>query len=105
MKAVDIVVHTSIAPEPFGRVIVEGMLARKPVIATRAGGALEIIDEGVTGHTRRRGCPQSRNQPEPELAEHLSNCAYAEAKNRFSLKSCLSSIETVNVSAVQRQHL
>ena len=49
MKAVDIVVHTSIAPEPFGRVIVEGMLARKPVIATRAGGALEIIDEGVTG--------------------------------------------------------
>ncbi len=49
MKAVDIVVHTSIAPEPFGRVIVEGMLARKPVIATRAGGALETIDEGVTG--------------------------------------------------------
>lgn len=36
MQLVDVVVHTSIAPEPFGRVIVEGMLARKPVIATQA---------------------------------------------------------------------
>jgi glycosyltransferase involved in cell wall biosynthesis len=49
MRAVDVVLHTSIAPEPFGRVIVEGMLAGKPVIATAAGGALEIIEDGVTG--------------------------------------------------------
>jgi glycosyltransferase involved in cell wall biosynthesis len=107
MKAVDIVVHTSIAPEPFGRVIVEGMLARKPVIATRAGGALEIIDEGVTGLLVTPGdvaalkAAISRLLAEPELAEHLGNCAYAEAKNRFSLKYCLSSIETVNMSACQ----
>lgn len=43
MRLVDVVVHTSTAPEPFGRVIVEGMLAKKPVVATRAGGALEIV--------------------------------------------------------------
>ena len=49
MAACDIVVHTSVAPEPFGRVIVEGMLAGRPVVATRAGGALEIIDDGHTG--------------------------------------------------------
>lgn len=49
MKVVDIVVHTSVLPEPFGRVIVEGMLARRPVVATGAGGALEIIESGETG--------------------------------------------------------
>ncbi|BGE86677.1 MULTISPECIES: glycosyltransferase [Methylosinus] len=49
MSAVDMVLHTSIAPEPFGRVIVEGMMAQKPVIATAAGEALEIIENGVTG--------------------------------------------------------
>jgi glycosyltransferase involved in cell wall biosynthesis len=49
MRAADVVPHTSIASEPFGRVIVEGMLAGKPVIATAAGAALEIIEDGVTG--------------------------------------------------------
>lgn len=49
MRACDVVVHSSIAAEPFGRVIVEGMLARRPVIAARAGGAAEIIDHGRTG--------------------------------------------------------
>jgi glycosyltransferase involved in cell wall biosynthesis len=47
MRAVDLVVHTSTSPEPFGRVIVEGMLAGKPVVATRAGGAVEILANGA----------------------------------------------------------
>lgn len=49
MRTVDVVAHTSSAPEPFGRVVVEGMLARRPVIATRAGGVPEILSDGVTG--------------------------------------------------------
>jgi glycosyltransferase involved in cell wall biosynthesis len=48
MRAMDIVLHTSTAPEPFGRVIVEGMLANRPVIATAGGGASEIVRAGVT---------------------------------------------------------
>lgn len=59
MKAVDIVVHTSVAPEPFGRVIVEGMLAKRPVIATRAGGTAEIIEEGETGVLVPPGNPRA----------------------------------------------
>ena len=49
MRLVDIVVHTSVSPEPFGRVIVEGMFAGKPVIATNAGGVQEIIEHRKTG--------------------------------------------------------
>ena len=49
MTAMDIVVHSSIAPEPFGRVVVEGMLAGKPMIASAAGGVLEILEHGKTG--------------------------------------------------------
>jgi glycosyltransferase involved in cell wall biosynthesis len=47
MRASDAIVHASVYPEPFGRVIVEGMLAGRPVIATRAGGVTEIIGEGT----------------------------------------------------------
>ena len=49
MAAVDIVAHTSIDPEPFGRVIVEGMALGRHVIATRGGGVREINDHGTTG--------------------------------------------------------
>jgi glycosyltransferase involved in cell wall biosynthesis len=49
MTCMDVIVHSSIAAEPLGRVIIEGMLARKPVIATRAGGAIEIVNDRQTG--------------------------------------------------------
>jgi len=46
MNAMDIVVHTSVRGEPFGRVIIEGMAVGKPVIATRAGGVPEFVNDG-----------------------------------------------------------
>ena len=49
MAVADVVVHASVYPEPFGRVVVEGMLARRPVVATRAGGITEIVEDGETG--------------------------------------------------------
>jgi glycosyltransferase involved in cell wall biosynthesis len=45
----DVLVHASTRPEPFGQVIIEGMAAAKPVIATNAGGVPEIVEDGVTG--------------------------------------------------------
>ena len=35
--------------EPFGRILVEAMAVEKPVIASRCGGPLEIVTDGVTG--------------------------------------------------------
>jgi glycosyltransferase involved in cell wall biosynthesis len=58
MRAVDIVAHTSTAPEPFGRVLVEGMLSEKPVIATMGGGTAEIIENGVSGTLVPPGNPK-----------------------------------------------
>ena len=45
----DLVVHESTIGEPFGQVVIEGMAARKAVIATRGGGVLEIVLDGDTG--------------------------------------------------------
>jgi glycosyltransferase involved in cell wall biosynthesis len=49
MSALDVVVLSSSAPEPFGRIVIEGMAAGKPVVATAAGGVPDIIDDGVNG--------------------------------------------------------
>ncbi len=50
MAACDVITHCSTSPEPFGRVIVEAMLAKTPVIASDAGGAQEIIEHGDSGY-------------------------------------------------------
>ena len=49
LGAMDIMVHASVSPEPFGRVLIEAMAAGAMVIGTRAGAVPEIVDEGVTG--------------------------------------------------------
>lgn len=45
----DVVVHASVLPEPFGRVLLEAMACRRPVVAADAGGVPEIVQDGVTG--------------------------------------------------------
>ncbi|MDB5633046.1 MAG: putative glycosyl transferase, group 1, partial [Tardiphaga sp.] len=45
----DAVIHPSIDPEPFGRTLVEAMLAGVPVIATDAGAASDILEAGKAG--------------------------------------------------------
>lgn len=49
MGASDLIAHTSTAPEPFGRVIIEAMLCGTPVVAAAAGGATELVDHEVNG--------------------------------------------------------
>jgi glycosyltransferase involved in cell wall biosynthesis len=44
MRALDIVVHASTQPEPFGLSIIEAMACGRPVIASHAGGAAEIVE-------------------------------------------------------------
>jgi glycosyltransferase involved in cell wall biosynthesis len=49
LSALDVMVHSSSLPEPFGIVIIEGMAAGRPVVATKAGGVLDIIEDGISG--------------------------------------------------------
>jgi len=49
LQKVTIVVHSSCLGEPFGRVVIEGMAAAKPVVATNGGALPEIITDGVNG--------------------------------------------------------
>jgi glycosyltransferase involved in cell wall biosynthesis len=37
--------------EPFGRVLLEAMAMRKPIVASRSGAVPEIVIDGVTGYT------------------------------------------------------
>lgn len=49
LAASEMLVLPSITPEPFGRTVVEAMLAARPVIATDAGGPRDTVVDGETG--------------------------------------------------------
>jgi glycosyltransferase involved in cell wall biosynthesis len=42
-RALDVVVHASTQPEPFGRTVVEAMACGRPVVVARDGGAAELF--------------------------------------------------------------
>jgi glycosyltransferase involved in cell wall biosynthesis len=45
----DVVVHASVRPEAFGRVVIEAQAMGRPVIAADLGGPVETVRHGVTG--------------------------------------------------------
>ena len=47
-RTLNVVVHASTQPEPFGRTIIEAMACARPVIVARAGGAAELFEDGIT---------------------------------------------------------
>jgi glycosyltransferase involved in cell wall biosynthesis len=49
LNELDVLVHCSVLPEPFGQVVLEGMAAGLPVVAAAAGGPTELLTDGVDG--------------------------------------------------------
>ncbi|MEI8191188.1 MAG: glycosyltransferase, partial [candidate division NC10 bacterium] len=58
MRSLDVVVHASIEPEPFGRVVAEALACARPVVATDGGGVPEITGpSGEVALLAQRGDP------------------------------------------------
>jgi glycosyltransferase involved in cell wall biosynthesis len=51
----DLIVFPSLWPEPFGRIAIEAMAAGKPIIASKIGGIVDIIENGKNGFLTKPG--------------------------------------------------
>jgi glycosyltransferase involved in cell wall biosynthesis len=86
LAEVDALVHASVIPEPFGRVIVEGMAAGLPVLAAAGGGPDEIVTEGVDallyppGDVDALAATLRRVAADAGLAERLGRAAVERAR-------------------------
>ena len=91
MLATDLVTHTSTAPEPFGRVIIEAMLCGRAVIGAKAGGVLELIEPEKTGLLVQPGDSRSLASAiatcysQPDLTEKMVQQARFYARSTFDL--------------------
>jgi len=90
ISALDILIHTSVAPEPFGRVILEGMIFSKPVIATSHGGPIEIIEDGISGFLVPPNDPNALAQKIDYLISNLDTAKKIGQIARKRVEECFS---------------
>lgn len=123
MECLQIFVHASPVPEPFGQVVIEAMARGVPVIATAAGGILEILDpdqeatEICDGVSRSKLGILVRPGDSPALArailwalDHpdelpaMADRALASARERFTLDDARSTVQGAWRSALPPRH-
>ena len=93
MNLMDVVIHASVLPEPFGRVLIEAMALKKPLIGARAGAVPEIIINNKTGLTFQ---PDNASNlasciisllKDPDLARNMGAEGYTRLIETFSIQS------------------
>ncbi len=98
MAAIDIYVLAS-RRETFGTSVIEAMAAGKPIVATRAPGPCEILEDGETGilvpidDVKAMGAAVQRLAHDPELAARLGATAARRAREVFDLTASLRAID------------
>ena len=97
----DLLVHASTKGEPFGQVIIEGMAAGKPVVATNGGGVPEIVEDGQTGILVPMGDAEAmaeaicRILSDPVRAKTMGIRARQRVTDHFTLEQTARRVEAV----------
>jgi len=90
LSHLDVLVLATTVPEAFGRVIVEAQACMVPVVATRVGGVVDIIEDGKTGIMVPPADPDGmaagiiKILKDETLAGNLARKAYEKVKQEYS---------------------
>jgi glycosyltransferase involved in cell wall biosynthesis len=103
----DILVVPSLWPEPFARVVLEGMLAGMSVIASDVGGTTEIVEDGSNGLLFSAGDSSElaakiqRLAEEPDLRRRLGENGRQTVVRDFTFAKMLDSYEMFLEAAIK----
>jgi glycosyltransferase involved in cell wall biosynthesis len=92
VNVMDVAIHASVAPEPFGRVLLEAMALRKPVVGSRSGAVPEIVVHDQTGFTFEPGNPKALAEAVVTLltdrprAVRMGDAGYARLESTFHIR-------------------
>lgn len=109
VAALTILVHASTTGEPFGQVIIEGMAARKPVVATNGGGVPEIVQDGVTGILVPMGNASAMAAAikqllgDPERSARMGLLGRERVLEHFTIQKTAQMVEAVYAQMVHRR--
>ena len=101
LAALDIAVHASVSPEPFGLALVEAMAAGTALIATDGGAVREIATPGEDavivppGDDERLAVAMLALYDDPDLRRRLAAAGEQTARRRFGADGMTRRVETV----------
>jgi glycosyltransferase involved in cell wall biosynthesis len=93
MRSLDVVVHASTAPEPFGLVLTEAMACGRALVTSAAGGSAEIVEPDVNALVHTPGDPESlaraitRLALDPGLRARLGRAGREHVVARYDLRA------------------
>ena len=101
LDAMDVAIHASTNPEPFGRVLIEAMALGRPLVAPREGGPLEIVVDGETGLLVPPRDPTAlaaaieRLVADPELRRRMGTAGRARVDAVFDIRRHVTTMEAI----------
>ena len=101
LKNVTLVAHASCLGEPFGQVVVEGMAAGKPVVATDGGALPEVVVDGETGLLVPMGDAPAMARAilsilnDPARGESMGQAGRRRVQDRFMIHHSIASLEKI----------
>lgn len=105
--ALDVLVHSSIEPEPFGLVITEAMAHGVPVVAAERGAPREIIRDGYDGFLRNPHDPVAVAKTivallsDTTMHQQISERALALVRERYDPKRYASEVAEVYAAGLE----
>lgn len=104
-RALDVVVHASTRPEPFGRTIVEAMACGRATVVSGGGGAAELFRDGedalgfAPGDAGSLSAAMVRLAGDADLRARLGRAARATAERRFARRRMADDVYEIYAAA------
>lgn len=111
LNRLDVLVMASVVPEGFGRVIIEAQATGVPVVATRVGGVVDIIEDGANGILTYPKDPSSlaggvlKVLRDREFAKAIAEEARRRVEERFTLEAMCEKTFKVYEEALSVQNI
>lgn len=111
MESLDLLVMPTIAQEAFGRVIIEAQAAGVPVVATKVGGVVDIIEDEVTGLLVPPADPKALTEASyrifenKEFAAKMSKAAYKKVNDCYGVELMVKRTLAVYNEALSRRKI
>ncbi len=92
LEHLDLAVLATTTHEAFGRVVVEAQAAGVPVVATKVGGVVDIIEDGYNGLLVPPADPKAIAEAamkifkDPQFASELAQHAYTKVKEKYNVE-------------------
>lgn len=111
ISKLNIVVLSTITEEAFGRVIIEAQACGTPVVATRVGGVVDVVEDGVTGilvppkDSDAMASAMLKLLKDKTLAEKLAVNARKNVEEKFTIEQMSTATLKVYQEAMSTRHI